>query len=38
MFIQEHREKIPDSTTGFEPTDMMVIAFLMNEIGPLEDL
>lgn len=37
-FIQEHREKVPEWITGFEPSDMMAIAFLMNARGSFEDL
>jgi len=37
-FIQEHREKVPDWITSFEPSDMMSIAFLMNARGSFEDL
>jgi acyl-homoserine-lactone acylase len=37
-FIQEHREKVPDWITGFEPSDMMTIAFLMNARRSFDDL
>ncbi len=29
-FIRENRKKVPDWITGFEPSDMITIAFLMN--------
>jgi acyl-homoserine-lactone acylase len=37
-FIQEHREKVPDWITGFEPSDSMAIAFLMNARESYDDL
>lgn len=37
-FIRENREKVPDWITGFEPSDMMSIAFLMNARESFSDL
>ncbi len=37
-FIQQNREKVPDWITGFEPGDMMAIAFLMNARESFDDL
>ncbi len=37
-FIKEHRDKVPAWITGFEPSDMMSIAFLMNARESFDDL
>jgi acyl-homoserine-lactone acylase len=37
-FIQDHKEKVPDWITGFEPSDMVAIAFLMNARESFVDL
>ncbi len=37
-FIQEHRDNVPAWITGFEPGDMMTIAFLMNARESFDDL
>ncbi len=37
-YIQKHREKVPDWITGFEPSDMAAIAFLMNARESFDDI
>jgi acyl-homoserine lactone acylase PvdQ len=37
-YIREHREKVPDWITGFEPSDMASIAFLMNARESFDDI
>ena len=37
-FIRQHRESVPDWISGFEPIDMMAIAFLMNARESFNDI
>ncbi len=37
-YIREQREKVPDWITGFEPSDMASIAFLMNARESFDDI